>query len=351
MSNSSEFSDSELIYIQFAKQTAKDMNYFFSIIILPIGVILNLISVYVFLRRSLNTNTNMGFLCAVLCAFNVVALSSATIINALLFNEIKVEDNSLSACKFFGLWTRWILHLPSFQQVFMSIDIYISVTYPNRFKNFRSKKNYTKLIIVMVLLTFLINITYLFNNYDISSLDTSTYNNLTNLTDNTTTDTITCSGFEGVELLADIINVLMRCLIPFSIMLVLNILMSKNLFRSKRLIIRKGSMKKEYQFAISVVAMNFFFLVIYTPWSITFIIYQVYVFVPELSNAYLAEIFRFFQTIANCLAYINNFSVFFINFIFNVLYRNELLVLFRLKADNRVSSTGQTPSSQIGTEK
>nr|QVK45696.1 G protein-coupled receptor [Proales similis] len=345
-SNTSQFSQSELDYIVYARQISRDLNYYFSVIVLPIGVVLNLVSFIVFLRKSLNNKTNMGFLCAVLCGFNVVALTSGVIVNGLLYFGIKVEEGSYQACQFFGVWNRWILHLPSFQQVFMSIDIYISVTYPNRFQKFRSKSSYAKLIVAMVVISFIVNILPFFNDFDSIYTTTSDQNNLTNITTNTTTSDSTCSNLESLGLISDIINVLMRDLIPFSIMLVLNILMIKNLFKSKMALkTQRGTFKKEYQFSISVVAMNFVFLVIYTPWSITFLIYQVYRFNPDLTNEYLLELFLLFQTVSNCLAYINNFSVFFINFIFNTLYRVELLLILKIKNPSQISTTGFTTSS------
>jgi hypothetical protein len=341
------FTFSELQYVEFAVNTSRNMNFFFSVTVLPIGVVLNILSGIVFLRKSLNNKTNMGFLCAIFCLFNTIALLSAILMNSFMYNYIELADSSKSACQFFSLWNSWTLHMPSFQQVIMSLDVFMSVNYPNRFQSFRTKKNYLRVIILMVFLTFLVNLSYLFNNYDITF--ESDLNKTTNLTENKT-EIRSCSSYEAIGLMEDIINVLMRNVIPFVIMLTLNILMSRKLFTSRKILGKIASLKKEYQFAISIVAMNFFFLIIYIPWSIAFVIYHVYAFLPNLANLYLIEIFKFFQTIANCLAYINNFSVFFTNILFNYLFRNELLFILRIRKDNKITSSNMATRTTSNAE-
>jgi len=117
MKSDNNFTFSELQYIEFAVETSRNMNFFFSVTILPIGVILNVLSGIVFMRRSLNNKTNMGFLCAVFCLFNTIALVSGIVMNSFLYNYIELADSSKSACQFFSLWNSWTLHMPSFQQV------------------------------------------------------------------------------------------------------------------------------------------------------------------------------------------------------------------------------------------
>nr|QVK45695.1 G protein-coupled receptor [Proales similis] len=355
MSNLSELSQDELSYVIYSRLTANLFTFYTSITVMPIGLVLNLISAIVFLRPSLNKDTNMGFLSAVLCGFNFIALASSMSINLMLHFKFDILGDSSFSCKFFRMWKAWSLHFSSFQQVLVSLDVYIAVSYPGRFKRFRTKRSYAKLITLLVVLTFLANSINLFSDFtlltnlgiqsfNISSDELLEYFNSTLAVNYTLNN---CSNSMGLDLIADVINILLRNLIPFIVMLVLNSLMIRNFFRSKKIIGQRREKNRDHQFVFSILAMNFLFLVIYTPWSVAFIISQVYDFVPSIANAFVVELLRFYTAIANGLAFINNFSIFFTSLAFNVLFRSELVQALNLKRKAKVSSTASSNVSYV----
>lgn len=95
-------------------------------------------------------------------------------------------------------------------------------------------------------------------------------------------------------------------------------------------------MKREYQFTFTVIAMNISFFTLFTPWSIWYIVNRVYQENPANWTPIVSASLSLFQSISFSMAYLNNCSSFFINFICNSHFRNELFSILKI-ASNTVS--------------
>jgi hypothetical protein len=143
---------------------------------------------------------------------------------------------------------------------------------------------------------------------------------LTNYTTNATNpNTVVCNGNKSAFELFDLIN---STLIPFVVMLLFSSLLIYTIFSSRLKILRmaserdKARLKKDIKFAISSIFLNFFFLSLNLPIHVA----------PLLDISPYTELNVIFQ-----LAIYLSFSVtFIIMFIFNSLFRKELLIMFRL---------------------
>jgi hypothetical protein len=118
------------------------------------------------------------------------------------------------------------------------------------------------MLISIFIVVWLINIEHVFYEYRERSTITRVNETVENLTvsKNITTITRSCTASPELALATDIIQVLMRVLLPFPIMLALNIILTRRFIESRKKIVRGGgdSTKREYNFTFTVIAMNMF---------------------------------------------------------------------------------------------
>lgn len=301
-------------------QVAVDVQYFFSIVTMPIGILLNFFTIWIFSRKRFNKNTNNGFLYIILCLSNIIALLSQLIIN--IFEEFAKDPRNFNLyfCHFYNLFSAVALQTPSFAQIYISYDLYRSIC---KFKKKPlRKKNYIFFMVINIL--FLLAINSIYFTFFIKN------NNFLNETSVNLNSTITnyslseCMGTELTDLIADGIDVFLRGLIPFTIIFIINYSVTKQVFKTKNNIQQVKSLKKEYNFAITVIAINIVFLFIYLPWIISFVLYHKIQIIDSRSDIRLYELIL---TISDCIAYLNNYSPFLINILFNNIFREELILL------------------------
>jgi hypothetical protein len=108
-----------------------DFNFFMIMIIFPIGLILNGLQLYVFSKKELNSKTNMGSMHALLSFFNILAIIFSILLTQLLpFLGIDIKTFTRFGCKFLSFLQRVSLDIPSFQQVLITFQFYMSIRFP-----------------------------------------------------------------------------------------------------------------------------------------------------------------------------------------------------------------------------
>ena len=111
-----------------------DMLFIFSTATMPLAIILNIVSARVFFKRSLNSaSTNMGLLNGTHCIFNVFSLAFSFIYNFMDWMNMTYESSDF-LCPFNMFWTKFIGHLPSYQQVLVAFFMWLSIAYTNKYK-------------------------------------------------------------------------------------------------------------------------------------------------------------------------------------------------------------------------
>jgi hypothetical protein len=140
---------------------------------------------------------------------------------------------------------------------------------------------------------------------------------------------VSCTATPILLNITDVMNVILRSYLPFLIMLACNILLTRELIRSKKKMLKSDSFRREYNFTFTVIGMNIFFFILYTPWSVYYILNRIYnSSTPNLSQVIIERI-NLLRSISFSFAYLNNASVFVVNAIFNKLFRKELFGLFK----------------------
>ena len=130
-------------YISYLSSLSDRMEYYFLMIVIPTGLVGNLISIFIYSRPSLNKNTNIGLLYIWLCIINIVSLLYYAFVNRSghLFNYTV----SLP-CGFDLFIRRNCNNSVSWMQVLIAFDRFVAVIYPKKLF-MRKKVNYNIIII------------------------------------------------------------------------------------------------------------------------------------------------------------------------------------------------------------
>jgi hypothetical protein len=206
----------------------------------------------------------------------------------------------------------------SYLLVFISIEKFISIRYPN---NKIIKKQIFQTIIVIAII--ICNLTaYHFIYY---------LNIFENQTTNASNEAFKQMN-EKTEKTIGFIVILYNAVLPFIIMIIFSILLIHTILKSRLRILRltnqhdRNRLKKDIQFAISSILMNFFYLIFYLPVCISLIL-RIYM---------LSELFI---NVFYLLAVLNCCDHFYILLFSNSVFRRRVLTLFRIKSRPYQTST------------
>ena len=298
-----------------------DTNFFVNAFIVPIGIFSNLISIKIFSKRSLNCKTNIGYYHLALCAFNLLPLLNSIFLTQLFpFFNIKVMEYSNFACKFFSFWNKFSIDGCSFQQVLITILLFLSVKFPIRFVLLQNRICSVILQSSIVLLSLLVNTPFWF--YELKS-----ENDLANETNQTNISI--CYASINLGTISILSNIFIRYIIPLFLISIFNFLILYHFYLGKRLSLAK-KLKKPRNFLLSMYVINVLFFIFHLPWCISYImiVYLNYYTISIKDSNYSLV---YFYNISLAIAYLNNTSTFFVHVIFNKLFRKEFLSTFRLK--------------------
>ena len=147
MSTNQTTSDQTTAYIDYLNKVTKNLFFYCLISTIPIGLVGNLVSFYVYTRPNLNKKTNTGFLYAYSCLFNLIFVLYYGLVfrSNLLFNYTINIPCGLNLYLFRVTWciVPWI-------QVWISFDRFMVVIFPLK-TTLMSKKVFGFISILSVL--------------------------------------------------------------------------------------------------------------------------------------------------------------------------------------------------------
>ena len=286
--------------------------YIYPIVIL-VGVFGNILAFIIFSRKNFK-NTIFRVYFRVLVINDIYTLSYLATSNFLDgIYEIVLINGSDLLCKLKYISIYAIPANSSWILVVISLDRSISIIKP---KKFSFKNNYLFQICVCVFIT-LFNLVYYFQLY-FSKIETINSNNSTNNTK--------CNYYDPNNTL-DWLDFFNSILIPFILMIIFTIVSLKSIFNSRKKVRNISSTKntdktyvKDTKFATTSIVLNLLFLTLNMP-SYVYNIIRMY---SDISN----ENKHLIEAIVFLFYYVNFGSVFFINALFNSLFKQELKVFF-----------------------
>lgn len=146
-----------------------------------------------------------------------------------------------------------------------------------------------------------------------------------------------CTSTIDVQIAGNIIAILSRAYVPFSIILIMDLIVFNRLRQSKRRVAvtqlgqRKQSHQisnKEYSFIVSTIIIDLMFVLFYTPVAvyITIAVVNVYITWDQLTTTAI----NVFYSVALLLAFYYSVWLIFIFFVLNRYFRNEAIAILRL---------------------
>ena len=285
-------------------------DFFLSITLFPIGILLNIISIFVFRRKKFN-KTKMGIYYTLLSITHTVALLYYLfIVNAMnLFNYNPMILSDF-ACKVFTFLRRPARQISAWIQVSLTIHRFISFKYPNK----SNLINNTKAVYFAVFLA-LLSISIFASGCFLYQLDYQKVNST-----NSSQSIKVCSASSTVYFITEMQSYLFRIFIPFVLIAIMSVVLYANINKGVININNLRIIKREHHFTYTCYISNLFYLVINAP---ILVLYMVkFVYFDE--NNHLAEIINSVWLITNEFSHLY-YSTFFIwNIIFNSLFRHEL---------------------------
>ncbi|RMZ95213.1 hypothetical protein BpHYR1_020441 [Brachionus plicatilis] len=226
----------------------------FMLVLVPIGILTNILSVFIFTKKKFN-KTNMGFYGIGIGCANILQLIYYMFVqnSEILFNyNMSLASNDM--CRTIVYFRRLIRQIAPIIETVMTLDRFMNVYFPRKFK-FIIKKNY--------ILTIILTIVGLFGMFDLLNLSYNLQPRSFYSKDYILTNITICTSSKKVRQYTDIGATILRTYVPLFTMFSLNLLIIKQLTRS-RIKAHGTNMKREFDFTKSVLGMNGIFLKITT---------------------------------------------------------------------------------------
>ena len=224
--------------------------YYFNLTVIPIGLVLNLISILVFARKEFK-KTTIGFYNIIICLVNIFSLIFLFIIN---YQETIGKDILTSSslnCTAFSFIIRMLGLYPPWLQIMISLDRLVCISHPLEYKELKHKK-------LLILITLLALFCILFAT-NIPNIYTKL---ITEIDLNKTTTIKYCAGGRSLVFVRDLLSIITRLLLPFILLVSFNSVILYKLIRLRKEFSNFNSfMVKEYKFTISTLVLNLFYLV------------------------------------------------------------------------------------------
>ena len=270
--------------------------YYEEFVTIPLGIIGNLISIYIFTRPSLNKKTNTGRLFTILCIINIIlifykAIFHWTFIYKFISN-LKIHFNMDKFLK------KVLEHSLSWIQALTSFDRFITVFYPVNGTRIMNKKWVLFSIIfgLLIFITCLNSFQFVLNSLNYSK----------NL----------------LYLIYFFMDILIRILFPYLIILIFDVMVIVRLRRSNpEFRSRQPRRNKSSRFTINTIIIDFLFLVCNFPFIFDFFTYLIFnLFDP---NSMLAK------SIFDIFLYIYSHLFFILFVVFNRIFRDEFISILK----------------------
>ena len=231
--------------------------YYMQFVVIPGGLVANLVSIFIFTRPNLNQKTNTGFLYMILCILNIVKILFRTVFKQwerfvefrfnLHFNSEYFIDNV-------------ILQTLSWSQALISFDRFISVFSPIKGVRIMAKK----WVLYLIMLGLFIFILFANSPYFIRGTTITTYEYYN----------YSYSYFQNYQMSNEIyviyeyINMIMEVYMPYFIMVILDISVIVRLKRSKLQTNRQQTrIRRSTRFTINTILIDLIYLIFNFPAS------------------------------------------------------------------------------------
>ena len=326
----------EIDYALYLTTVYNTIVYYTCLTVVNIGFASNILNILICLRKNIQ-KTTMGLYNIFMSVSNIMSFMFAYV---LYFPEsIGASDIILASyysCILISFCARVFIQMSSWLNVMVSVDRTICISYPNKFNFIKDKKIITWIVLALFLLMCGLNVPNLYFSIGTQTIFIS----------NETSNQTICGATYEIVLVKYTIIILMRVVLPIVLTVLSNVILIYKLFKSRKNLNITKSLNKDYQFAFTIIMLNFFFIITELP----FVLGTMYMFVSNNEDLnYTISLIYFEQA---KLVFISTFmfstymlgSIFFVNLIFNKIIQKEIKHIFFRNKTNP-SSFVQTKST------
>ena len=303
--------------IDYLNKIYNTMIFYYVLILAPIGIVTNALSVVIFCRKNLN-KTNMGFYNICVAVSNIITIFYYIFAqNSTLTLNTDLLTISDISCRLTYFFRRTIREISPAIESLISFDRFLEVFFPRRFPIMRNKKFLMALICLIYFTLCAISFENLLYYLSVTVAKNKT--------------TKSCTATRAVSISSDIVSNVLRTYIPLILMVGLDTAIVLKLVKSKSML-KNRDHSKENEFTKTVVMISSIFFLLNIPGAVSYIVRIVFKEGYELpsNNLTMVEITLAFN-ITYLIATSYYFAHFFIHLRFNKLFRSEFLILFRLR--------------------
>ncbi len=280
----------------------------FSYILLFFGFIGNIIGFVIFLRKSMNKKITTKPIYQALLSIDSVYLLSQVLQDTFDYFEFNLSKTSSILCKLRGYWNFSIAPIPIWFLVFITIERYVSIKF-HHFKLLKLKKFQFFILTIIISCNLILYIPFAIF-YTIYS-ETNNSNLLCDFKDLNLLNTMFTIDIINGTILPFILIIIFSCLLIYKI-ITTRIKAMKMLTE-----IMKKKLLKDIRLSISILIMNLSILLI-LPVSIT------NYFFYDLDS-------KLVYNIICCISYSYYCVDFYVLFLFNSNFKNEVLLMFKIR--------------------
>lgn len=350
----------------------KNLIFYSSAIMGPLGIIGCLLTAFVYLKSKTLNKLKGSYLFAWLAILNMFALISEYLMLGFLpsfGSQFTWAYQSTLSCILTQYLCRITPQAASLLQVLIVLDRYIDLKYPRRFM-IRLDKRFT-ITIIISLFIFLIPLNSysafyeldydlfyrsyapLLANISLSSNETNQSSDNQMIVAYLRTTLNYCGSKKGVELTNDIINALLRAVLPYILIAVLNFKTLAVVLESKKRVFQAttfssadSSFKKEREFARLVTRYGLAFVICNLPFSISLILMNISENTMDRSTDLLRLTkLRLVNSFCSTFAYSYYSLTFLINLKFNRIFRSVVKSYLSIKLKLRFALSQSIASS------
>jgi len=310
------------------QKTSNAINVICPIILISIGTVGNLFTIYVYTRKYFH-RASLAFYYTFLALLDLLILyfglskfflSAIEYTNLILYSEF--------TCKFFTTIIYILQQFSSWILVLASLDRYLLINTNRYFLFTRSKKfRYYSTFSLCLCISLLNAPNMIYLSISVNNLTLSNHQNSSKIIQ--TKECLLKENSFYNNRTADIMDLFVFAIIPFVLMTLCTYLISKNIFDSKRKFFKsRKRLKREYQFSITIMSVNIIFLLLNLPICILLILRN---FQDDQRITYeQVIIFDFAFAVTNTISYINFSSSFLIHLTMNRLFRHRFFKIFKM---------------------
>ena len=340
--------------IDYFNNLSTKISFYFGASTTSIGIILTTItSVIFFCNKKLN-KTRMGYMYGILSVIYTICLLLSFFLVSFLpnfnpkYSFMLISDAS---CKAFFISIRIAMHLSSWFQVYMTVDRFIDVKYPNRFNSLLNSRRFINGVLISIFTCcVLVNIPNSLFYVLVGPSSIVTANKTIDLNgtisfemmNSTIEGSRSCQGDFSVQFAAEMITASMRTWFPMIFLLIFNLLTIALLKKSsQRVHSNNPNSSRQKRFTLAVLTLNGIFFIFNFPLSLSFILRNV--LTNKTSTRVIVAQINLFHQIGIAVSFLYYSLAFPIHLVSNSIFRKEVLNFFfkllRLKTNN--STTAQ----------